>query len=94
MRETIYIKDNRLFNLLNYLTEHCLSLKCKDKKKKDVYSGLSLSRRLASLTSPNHLACHEESRGASGAIVVDIDDGDPGQAQAVVNGPLPTCGVP
>lgn len=56
--------------------------------------GLSLSRRPAWLTSQNHLPCHEESSGACGAVVVDIDDGDPGQAQAVVNGPLSTCGVP
>lgn len=48
----------------------------------------------ASLTSQNQLPCHKESRGACGAVVVDVDDGDPGQAQAVVNGPLPTCGVP
>lgn len=55
---------------------------------------LSLSRVPNWLTTQNCLPGHEESRGACGAVVVDVDDGDPSQAQAVVNGPLSTCGVP
>lgn len=58
-----------------------------------VLGGLSLSRHPAVLTSPDQLASHEESRRARGAVVVHVDDGDPGQAEAVVNCPLPTRGV-
>lgn len=45
------------------------------------------------LTSLDQLACHEESSGTCGAVVVNVDNGDASQTQAVVNGPLSTCGV-
>lgn len=43
-----------------------------------------------SLTAEDQLPCHEERGGACGAVVVDVDDGDASQAQAVINGSLPT----
>lgn len=46
------------------------------------------------LTSLDQLTGHEESGGAGGAVVVHVNDGDASQTQAVVNGPLSTCGVP
>ena len=48
----------------------------------------------ASLTSLHQLAGHEEGRGARGAVVVHVHDGDARQAQAVVDGPLTAGGVP
>lgn len=44
-------------------------------------------------TSEDELACHEQSSGACGAVVVYVDDGDPSETQAVVNGSLPAGGV-
>lgn len=46
------------------------------------------------LTAQDHLPGHKESCGASGAVVVDVGDRDPCEAQAVINGPLTTRGVP
>lgn len=53
----------------------------------------SILRSGALLTAQNELPCHEERGGACGAVVVDVDDGDASQAQAVVYGSLSTRGV-
>lgn len=45
------------------------------------------------LSTPHQVAGHEECSGASGAVVVNIVDGDASHAH-LIESPLATCGVP
>lgn len=52
------------------------------------------SLAVCQLTSLHQLACQEECGGAGGAVVVDVDDGNSCQPQAVIDCPLSTGRVP